>query len=182
MPLDEGQHLRDGDITSELTTQAGDAGVTNAAGHDGIKGGHIAVAVEGEAMQSNTSGHAHPDGRYLAVRTPIVRWHPDSTAPIDAYRHHADVLAGLHECILQSTHMAHHIKGEGQVHDRISHELTRAVPGDAAAAIHVNHGCAIKGSIEWLGPSACGVDGRVLEQEKGVCPYASHHARVHAAL
>ena len=77
----------------------------------------------------------------------------------------------------------------GQTHDRIPDELPRAVPGDLASAIDVDHGRAVGRPFMRLGALARGVDGLVLEQHaacrgarprrrrRGRCRCSAHPSR-----
>ena len=60
------------------------------------------------------------------------------------------------------------VEWHGQAHDGVSDELPGAVPGDLAAAVHVDDRSPVYGSIECLGTSAGGVNSLVLEEDEGV--------------
>ena len=64
--------------------------------------------------------------------------------------------------------MTDHIKGVGQRHDRVAHELPGAVPSDLSAAVDVEHGRPVHRALATLGPPAGGVDARVLKQQQRV--------------
>ena len=56
------------------------------------------------------------------------------------------------------------------------------MPGDATAAVDVDDGRAVGGSLPRVGALSCGVDGGVFEQQDGVVAYAGDHGVVNGAL
>ena len=72
--------------------------------------------------------------------------------------------------LLKAPNIIHDIERLGEADDRVADQLAGAVPGDLAAAVGVDHGCAVDGALVRLGAPARGVDRRVLEQQQRVRP------------
>ncbi len=83
---------------------------------------------------------------------------------------------------LEAADVGDHIDGLGQSHDRIADELTRAVPGDLAAAVDIDHRSAVGRPLVRLGALARRVDGLVLEQDQRVGPLARDDVGVDPTL
>ncbi len=80
----------------------------------------------------------------------------------------AQLGADVDEQLLGAPHVRDHVDRVGQQHDRVADELPRPVPGDLAAAVHVDDRRAVERALPRLGALARGVDARVLQQQHGV--------------
>src|SRR5690606_14751409 len=100
----------------------------------------VRVAVEGKAMHGDALGHAHADGADLAFRLGVGSGKPHAGAVLHEDGCQAVAGADVHDRLLESAHVLHHVDGLCKFDDGVTHELTGSVPRDAAAAVHVHHG------------------------------------------
>src|SRR4051794_19753445 len=140
--------------------------------------------MHGHAPRDPDAHRAHLAVRRTAVRSGRRVAHPDAAAPLDPAAGDADLVAGPDERLLDQPYVGDDVDGVAELDDRVSHELTRAMPGDLAAPVDVDHGCARVGerTVEWAGALARGVDRLVLKQQYGVGHLVGHPPRVRTPL
>ena len=80
----------------------------------------------------------------------------------------ADVNAHRDQRLLKAANVFDDVQRLSEPDDRIAHQLPRAVPGDFAAAVHVDDGRAVGGPLVGLRAFPGGVHRRVLQQQQGV--------------
>ena len=80
----------------------------------------------------------------------------------------AELGAHVDQHLLDPAHVGDHVDRVGQPHDRVADQLARAVPGDLAAAVDVDHRRAVERPVRRLGALAGRVDARVLQQQHRV--------------
>ncbi len=68
--------------------------------------------------------------------------------------------------LFEPPQVRHHVHRARQLLDRVAHELPGPVPGDLAAAVHVDHGRAVEGSFAVRRSPARRVDRRVLQSRQ----------------
>ena len=119
-------------------------------------------------MEGDPSGYPDADRGDLAIRSVVISEDPYTAPAVDSCRLKADFGARVDEHLLDAAHMRDDVEWHGKAHDGVSDELPGAVPGDLAAAVHVDDRCPVEGPIEWFGTSARGVNGLVLEKYQGV--------------
>ncbi len=78
--------------------------------------------------------------------------------------------------------MGDHVHGGVKTNDGIAHHLARAMPGDLAAAIHVDDWRAVVGALVPLGALTSGIRRRVLQKQDRVGRCASRHLGMNLAL
>ena len=123
--------------------------------------------------------HGHPvrDPNPQRGDLPVLRrggaGHPHAGAPVDAARGgHSGLADHLDECFFDAAHIIHHVDGVRQLDDGVCHQLAGAVPGDAAAPVHVDDGQPVRGPVLWLGAFAGCVDAGVFQHDDGVADVA----------
>ncbi len=89
----------------------------------------------------------------------------------------AEIGAGRDQRQLEPPHVADRVDRHRQPHDRIPDQLARAVPGDPAATVDVDHRRAVDRPLEILGAATGGEDRRVLQQQAGVGDLVGHPLR-----
>ncbi len=168
MAFDHGEHLVDRDVASEFLRQRRDAGIGDAARHEGVEEAQVGVAVQGEAVQRHAARDPDADRGDLAVGAAVVGGDPGAAAALDPGGDDAELGAHVDQHALHAAHVGDDVDGIGQPHDRVADELSRPVPGDLAAAVDIDDRDAVGGPFPGLGALARGVDGRVFEQQHGV--------------
>src|SRR5919106_1023141 len=180
------QDLVDADRPAELGRQRRDARVGDAARHDPVEPGQVAVAVEREPVHGHALGDTKADRAQLAVRPTVVGRNPHTAASLDLdpAGRDAEVGTDVDEHLLDPTDERNDVDRIRKPDDRIAHDLPRAVPGDLAAAIDVDHGGSgvQKGAFVRLGALARGEHGLMLEQQDRVVDLPSNPCCVHPPL
>ena len=133
----------DADVTAEFCRQRSDPGVGDAARHDRGERAQVAVAVQREPVQRGRPRHPDPDRADLAGRAPVVGRHPHTRSARDAHGFQSELGAHMDQRLFKAPNEIHHVEWFGQADDRIADQLTRAVPGDLAAPVGVDHGRAV---------------------------------------
>src|SRR5439155_17661231 len=128
-----------GDVAAQLGGEGGDGGVADAARHDPVEVGQVAVAVDGEPVQRGGPADPDADRGDLAVRAAGVGGHPHAAAALHAGGRDPEVGADGDQHVLDAADVGDHVDRVRQAQDRVPDELARAVPGDLAAAVHVAH-------------------------------------------
>ena len=167
------QHVRDRDEAAGLGGQAGNPSILDAAGDDPVEPTEVAVAVEREAVHGDPARYPDADRRNLAVERAAgaaAAGDPHPAAALDPGGGHAHLGAGTDQRLLDGAHVGDHIHRLGERDDRVADKLTRPVPGDLPAAVHVDHGDARIGewAVELAGPPSGRVDGPVLQEQARV--------------
>lgn len=135
-------------------------------------------------MHGDALRHPDSDCGYLAVRSAVIGSNPDTTSPFDATGIDAEFLAHGDQQGLEASNERNDIQRLGQANNRIAHQLAGAMPGDLAAAVHVDHlGIAgdRPGTLMGFGASTSGVHRRML-QEQNMVRGACHHAGMNLTL
>lgn len=142
--------------------------------------GAVQPGVELLVVQPRVEVQGEPADR-RAVLDRIAE-HPDTAAALDPGGLHTELGGGADQRVLQPADVRDDVHRAGQLLDRIADQLPGAVPGDLAAAVHVDDG----GAVQWafaVGRAPSGrVDGRVLQQQTGVRDGVLESGRVHLAL
>jgi hypothetical protein len=132
--------------------------------------------------------HGHPprdpdaDGGHLAVGATLVGPHPHTAAALDPPGRQAEAGADLDERVLEAADVRDDVHRVGQRDDRVADQLARPVPGDLAAAVHVDDRRSVEGPLVRLGALARRVDGWVLQQQHRVGAGAGDAGGVQLAL
>lgn len=165
-----------------LVGQRGDTGPDDAARDDDLAPRQVGVAVEREAVHRDLTADADADGADLATRAAVVGGDPRAALALDASGLDAEVGADADHHLLDVADVADDVDGRREPDDRVAGDLSRTVPGDLAAAVDVDDGSAVAGSLLGLGALARGVDRAVLEEVDGVGLLTRHDLRVRVAL
>ena len=107
---------------------------------------------------------------------------PHAAASLDALPRDPELGEHLDEHALEPAHVGDDVDGVGEPDDRIADQLPGTVPGDLAAAIHVDDGRAVGGPLVRFGALARRVHGRVLQEEDGIGRPATRNVGVHGTL
>ena len=131
-------------------------------------------------MHRHAALHAHADrGDLVFGQGPP---HPDPAATLDAVSGHIESTEHIDEDLLQPPDVRDDIDGLGEPDDRIADELSGAVPRDLAAAVNVDDGSSVGGTLVPCGARTGREDGLMLEQQERVGALARDDARVDLAL
>src|SRR5690606_32652057 len=131
--------------------QRRDVRVGDAARHDRLRPGQVAVHVEAEAVHRDIAGDADADLTELAVALTVGAGHPDAGAAGDPGHGDAHVGGDADHHLLEAAHVGDDIAPARQVGDGIADELARPVPGDLAPAVDVDDRGAVEGPLVRLG-------------------------------
>ena len=178
------RHLGHRDVAGGLGGQRGHPGVTDAARDDPVVPGQVAVGVQREPVHGDAAGHPRADRAHLAVRPALVAAHPGTAAPGHALGGHAELRARPDHGLLERAHVGHHVQRLAQLDDRVPGQLPGTVPGDLAAAVHVDdrRSRIAERPVGRRRPLACRVHRLVLEQQAAVGSLVGHAPGVHAPL
>ena len=138
-------------------------------------------------MHGDAARHPDADRGHLPVPRPgrTIAGEPHPAAALDPPRPgDAGLRARQDQGFLQRAHVGDHVDRLGELHDRVANELPGAVPGDLAAAVHVDHRDARVGQrpVHGAGPLARGVHRLVLKQQAGIADRVAHPLLVHLPL
>ena len=185
LPLHDRCRLGDGDAAARFGRQRADSGIADAAGDDAVIPGQVAVAVQRESVHGDAPGHPSADRAQLAVRPRRrVAQHPRAAATCHPRGGHPEFGARPDERFLERAHVGHHVKRLAELDDRVAGQLPGPVPGDLAAAVHVDH----RGARVAERPVRCGcplagrIHGLVFEQQAAVGRLVGDPPGVHASL
>jgi hypothetical protein len=78
--------------------------------------------------------------------------------------------------------MGNNIDRARQSHNRITHNLSGAMPSYFATAINVNNWCSVNGTLMYFGPLTGGVYRCVLKQKHGVRASPGNNVSVNGSL
>jgi len=178
------RHLGHRDVAAGLGGQRGRPGVPDAARDDAVVPGQIAVGVQREPVHGDTPGHPGADRADLAVRQVLVGGHPGAAAARHAAGADAEFRARPDHGLFQRAHVGDHVQRLVKLDDRVSGQLPWTVPGDLAAAIHVDDGRSriAERPVGHGRPLAGRVNRFVLEQQAAVRNLVCHAPGVHAPL
>ena len=181
VPFQGRRDFGDGDPAPGFGRQRGHPGVGNAARDDAVIPGQVAVAVQRQPMHGDAAGDPCADRPDLAVGRardpgPAAARHPD--------RGHPEIGAGPDHGLFQRPYVGDHVDGLAELHDRVADQLAGPVPGDLAAAVHVDDRCTgIPGRpVRGGRPLARRVHRLVLEQQAAVRNLVGHPPRMDAPL
>ncbi|EYT59360.1 hypothetical protein D514_0111080 [Microbacterium sp. UCD-TDU] len=169
-----------GDGGADHLAHRRDPGVGDTARDDSAKPGQRVVAVDGEAVHRHSLLHAHPDRCDLVFGERPA--HPDAASAVHLIAVDAERAQHIDEHALEPAHMGDDIDGLDEADDRISHELPGAVPGDLAAAVHVDHGSPVLWALLRFRPLSRGVHRLMLEEDQCVRTCTSDDIGVDTAL
>src|SRR5450631_904211 len=180
--LDVGEHLLNWYIASQFLAERGHAGVGDAAGHDHLGPGQVTAAVECETVHRDVLAHPDTDGADLAVGSGLVGLDPHSASALHSRSGDPQVCTDPDHHLLEATHVGHDVNRGGEPDDRVADQLAWTVPGDLAAAVHIDDRGAVKGPLMRFGPLAGGVDRGMLQKQHGIGFLAGNHGGVKLAL
>src|SRR4051794_4533164 len=116
------------------------------------------------------------------TRLDRVAQHPYATAALDPAGLQAELRARADQGLFQAPYVRHHVHRTRELLDRVAHQLARTVPGDLAAAVHVDDGGAVEGALAVRGAPARRIHRGVFEQQDRVGDLVLEPRRVHPAL
>ena len=176
--------------TSAMVTRrpvSTDSDVTSASsiphGHDAVERGEVGLAVQREPVHRDAARDAHADRGDLALAALAVgaRTTP-RCVPRPGWRRRPRSAQVRMSASSSDPHVADDVDGRGELHDGVADELAGAVPRDATAAVDVDDGRAVDGTVPRRGASAGRVHVLVLAQEDDVLARAVGDRRVHLPL
>src|SRR5690606_32713593 len=170
------------DVAAELQIHRGHARVGDAAGDEAVVPGHVHVAVEAEAVHRHSAGDADADRGDLALRTSWAGGQPHARAARHAPAGDAELGERSDEGLLDATHVVHDEYVGRELGDGVADQLPGPVERDLAAAVDVDDRGAVLRTLVRLGPFAGRVDGRVLQQQRGVADPVGHPVGVQLTL
>ena len=140
--------------------------------------------VQREPVHGDAPGHPGADRADLAVRPGLVAGHPGAAAPGHAPGADAELGARPDHGLLQRAHVGDHVQRLAELDDRVSGQLPGTVPGDLAAAVHVDdrRSRIAERPVGRCRPLARRVHRLVLEQQAAVGNLVGHPPGVHAPL
>ena len=178
------RHLGHRDVAAGLGGQRGRPGVADAARDDPVVPGQVAVGVQREPVHGDAPGHPGADRADLAVRPALVAGHPGAAAPRHAPGADAELRARPDHGLFQRAHVGDHVQRLAELDDRVPGQLPGTVPGDLAAAVHVDdrRSRIAERPVGHRRPLAGRVHRLVLEQQAAVGNLVGHAPGVHAPL
>ena len=179
------RHLGHRDVAAGLGGQRGRPGVADAARDDAVVPGQVAVGVQREPVHGDAPGHPGADRADLAVRPAVlVAGHPGAAAARHAPGADAELRARPDHGLFQRAHVGDHVQRLAELDDRVSGQLPGTVPGDLAAAVHVDdrRSRVAERPVGHRRPLAGRVHRLVLEQQAAVGNLVGHAPGVHAPL
>ena len=186
MVLHDRRHLGDGDGTAGFSGQGGHPGVADAARDDTVVPGQVAVAVQREPVHGDAPSHPRAYRAHLSVRPApvLVTRYPGAAATRHAPGRDAELRARQDHRLLERAHVGDHVQRLAELDDRVTSQLPGTVPGDLAAAVHVDDRCprVAERPVGHRGPLAGRVHGLVLEHQAAVGHLVGHPPSVHAPL
>ncbi len=145
------------------------AGVADAARHDGAEVGEIGVDVEGKAVGGDPAGEVHPHRPHLPGADPgaaVLGVAPGRDSPVGAGPDHR---------LLERGHELPDVRLRREVHHRVGHDLAGPVVGDVPSPVGLVDLEALEGKplrrghhVRAIGSPAQRQDRRVLEEEEPV--------------
>ena len=147
---------------------------------DGAYSGPFSRGSNSSSVQPRVEVQREP-----AERGPLldrVAEHPDPAAALDPAGLQAELGGRADQRLLQAAYMRDDVHRARQLQDRVADQLARAVPGDLAAAVHVDDRGAVQRALAVGGAPARRVDRRVLQEQAGVGDLVREPGRVHPAL
>ena len=167
VPFQGGRDFGDGDPAPGFGRQRGHPGVGNAARDDAVIPGQVAVAVQRQPVHGDAPGHPCADRPDLAVGRALD---PGAAAPRHPDRGHPEIGAGPDHGLFQRPHVGDHVDRLAELDDRVAGQLPGPVPGDLAAAVHVDDRRPGSPKAGQRRPSACPPCTRARARAAGSCP------------
>ena len=118
-----------------------DARVADAAGDDPVVGARSLLQFRAKPCIVTPCSTRRPIAPILSQ--PAAGAHPDAAAALDALAVHAEARGDVDHHRLEVAHERDDLVPVGQPEDRVAGQLARAVPGDLAAPVDVDHGRAV---------------------------------------
>ena len=138
-------HFSDSDVATQLSSHRRDTDTGQPARDDAVERAKIGIDIESEAVHRRAGGDPDPDRGDLALEPPIICRQPDAGPAADSARRQP--VLGQHgdQRLFEPSHVIDNEYGLRKPDDRVADELSRTVPGDLAAAVNLNHRCAVEG-------------------------------------